>query len=110
MLKYNFWNSAAGLKCILLCPAVVGVGDAGDSLGGTNAETVFDPPPVIEIVISDVKASYLGPAYWLYYLSRYAMMYILNIWSMAVGLQTNMKDYVKILRNCFKSNIGMSSS
>ena len=43
----------------MLCPAVVGVGDAGDSLGVTNAETVFDPPPEIEIVISDVKASYI---------------------------------------------------
>ena len=51
MLKYNFWNSAAGLKCILLCPAVVGVGEAGDSPGGTSAETVFDPATEIEIVI-----------------------------------------------------------
>ena len=43
----------------MLCPAVVGVGEVGDSQsGGTNAETVFDPPPEIEIVISDVKASY----------------------------------------------------
>ena len=41
----------------MLCPAVVGVGDVGDSLGVTNAETVFDPPPEIEIVISDVKAA-----------------------------------------------------
>ena len=57
MLKYNFWNSAAPLKCILLCPAVVGVGDAGDSPGVTSAETVFDPPPEIEIVISDVKVA-----------------------------------------------------
>ena len=37
---------------------MVGVGEAGDSPGVTNAETVFDPPPEIEIVISDVKASY----------------------------------------------------
>ena len=36
---------------------MVGVGDAGDSQGVTNAETVFDPPPEIEIVISDVKAA-----------------------------------------------------
>ena len=42
----------------MLCPAVVGVGEAGDSPGVTNAETVFDPPPEIEIVISDVKTSY----------------------------------------------------
>ena len=36
---------------------MVGVGEAGDSPGGTNAETVFDPATEIEIVISDVKAA-----------------------------------------------------
>ena len=41
----------------MLCPAVVGVGEAGDSPGGTSAETVFDPATEIETVISVVTAA-----------------------------------------------------
>ena len=77
----------------MLCPAVVGVCDVGDSLGVTNAETVFDPPPEIEIVISDVKAA-IRFSHCIVNVTTVNMF----ITSMANGLQTNSEICLKSFR------------